>query len=154
MTAPKKKKPPKYKMPERLPEDGAVTVSRLGEKFLTLRVETDGKEELITLSLFNAWRLFGSLSLMLNLPLNKEVSAAIQMTASKEHPITLTFGLEPYKKLSFGDRVAHHLKMDIVLEELQKQGHNVQRVRQCHTCGVELEDDNKTSHCPVCKGPR
>lgn len=60
--------------------DGAVTVSRdCPPGMLRLSAETNDEIETITLSEYNAARLFGMLSLFLNIPLSAKVGKAIKL---------------------------------------------------------------------------
>lgn len=63
------------KMPERLPGDGAVKVEHLPNGRVLLVAEGEG---FITVSLYNAWRLLGMMSLILGLPLSKKAAKAIK----------------------------------------------------------------------------
>lgn len=70
------------KMPEREEGDGAVGLkweSRLGDNRLWLKVETDGAHYSVPISEHNAWRLFGILAVMLEIPLSKRVGKAIRL---------------------------------------------------------------------------
>lgn len=90
-------------MPARLKDDGGVKVSRLGENYIALDATNDGKEESLVVSEYNAWRLFGLLSVMLKLPLSKAVGRSIKMGGYG--PGSMTFA--PEKPLeTLGDRVA------------------------------------------------
>lgn len=73
-----------FKMPDRQPEDGQVSIRRLLDGRLALSVTTNGAEQFTILSEFNAWRIFGMLSLFLELPLLKHVSKAIKLGESVE----------------------------------------------------------------------
>jgi len=65
------------KQPERLPEDGTVRIERTGNG--GLMICEDGTHTAVILSEFNAWRVFGMLSLMLGIPLPAKVSKAIKL---------------------------------------------------------------------------
>lgn len=67
---------PRYVMPERLPTDGVVRVG--DDDGGRIFIEADGNR--ITMSPFNAWRIFGMLSLQLHLPLPKVLHKAIVLT--------------------------------------------------------------------------
>lgn len=69
----------KYKMPERQPGDGDVKIRR-HPGAIEVEVTTCHKTESIMMSEYNAWRLFGMLSCMLDLPLPKAVGKAIVLT--------------------------------------------------------------------------
>jgi hypothetical protein len=64
---------------ERRLEDGAISVSRGAPGMLHLSVVTDGKEEGITLSEYNAARIFGCIAVMLGIPLGNKVGKAIKL---------------------------------------------------------------------------
>ena len=70
---------PKNPMPPRQSDDGPVRVSRDGPRHLVLDVTQDGQHSELRVSEYNAWRLFGMLSLMLQLPLPKAVVQAIKL---------------------------------------------------------------------------
>jgi len=65
------------KQPERLPEDGGIRIVRMPDGKLT--IAEDGNHTAVILSEFNAWRVFGMLSIMLGIPLSKKVSVAIKL---------------------------------------------------------------------------
>lgn len=67
-------------MPERRPIDGPVALTRSGDN-LVLSCTTNGSETSVVLGPHNAWRAFGLLALMLDLPLLKRVARAIVLTA-------------------------------------------------------------------------
>jgi hypothetical protein len=58
-------------MPQRLDSDGPLTVTRIGGDHLSIRVVTEGKEETICCSHYNALRLCGTILLMLQFPMPK-----------------------------------------------------------------------------------
>ena len=66
------------KMPERMPIDGAVSVDRNHQGEMVLRVMHDGVNQSIVLSEYNAWRIFGLLAVMLEIPLSRAVGKAIK----------------------------------------------------------------------------
>lgn len=68
-----------YEMPPRQPGDGHMGVERVDDDHLRIYAVTEGQDQAIKVSDFNAWRLFGALSLMLGLPLPKNVSKSIKM---------------------------------------------------------------------------
>ena len=70
---------PVLKMPEREEGDGPVRVQRTHPKGVAVDVTTHGETETIHMSEFNAWRMLGALSLMLEVPLSKEAQRAIKM---------------------------------------------------------------------------
>lgn len=64
---------------ERRDCDGTVTVTRLGRDLLAVAVVHEGEEQRLMMSEFNARRVFGMLSLMLELPLSPKVGKAIKL---------------------------------------------------------------------------
>jgi len=72
-------------MPKRQFGDGPVTVTKPyrdaagfpSTHTVVIEIETDGQVDRITTSDYNAWRLFGALSIALGLPLPPAVSKAI-----------------------------------------------------------------------------
>ena len=66
------------KMPERLPLDGPVSV-RNEHSTIVVEVKTDHTTETIHMSEYNAWRVFGMLSLMLRIPLPPATGKAIKL---------------------------------------------------------------------------
>ena len=69
--------PVKYVMPERQWGDGPVTVTKPGCKTVVIEIETAGQIDRIATSEYNAWRLFGALSIALGLPLPPAVGKSI-----------------------------------------------------------------------------
>lgn len=67
------------RQPDRLPGDGSVTVSRDGEFHFIVKVVTDCKEQSIRVSHANAWRVFGSLAVMLGIELPKKLAKSIRL---------------------------------------------------------------------------
>ena len=67
-----------YKMPERQPNDGAVSVSRpsIGADEIWISVENGNHTSTLRMSPYNAWRVLGLLSCMLGLPLVKAAAKA------------------------------------------------------------------------------
>jgi hypothetical protein len=66
----------RYVMPERLPGDGPIAVER-SERGIRIRVTNGDATTLVEMSEHNAWRVFGSLALVLGLPLPASVGKAI-----------------------------------------------------------------------------
>ena len=69
-------------MPERQPLDGRIEVRLDGDNHVCI-VHTPlnaagGLPDTLTLSNFNAWRVFGMLACMLHIPLTRAVSKAIK----------------------------------------------------------------------------
>lgn len=60
---------------ERLPDDGPMSVSRVGED--RIRIEVDG-QAYASISEFNARRILASLSIVLGLPLTKAAQKEIK----------------------------------------------------------------------------
>lgn len=77
--APKKPKTPMYQQPAQRDVDGAVSVCRPQSDTICIEVATNGVTESITMGGYNAWRIFGMLSVMLGLPLSKAVAESIQL---------------------------------------------------------------------------
>lgn len=72
--------PKKIEMPPRQPDDRSVVVRREPDERITIGAETvDGRRESFTVSPYNAWRIFGCLSLMLEIPLPKTTGKAIKL---------------------------------------------------------------------------
>ena len=74
----------KLEQPARRPTDGQVEIQRmdkttLGDDMINIRVMTGGEEHFLTCSPFNAWRVFGMLSLMLGIPLPAATGKAIKI---------------------------------------------------------------------------
>ena len=70
----------KLMMPERQPTDGPVRVARLLDgRLMEISVETDGVTGTLALSEHNAWRVFGMLALMLEIPLPPRIGEAIKL---------------------------------------------------------------------------
>jgi hypothetical protein len=66
-------------MPGRLLTDGPVSVRRGGTRDIQVSVVNAGHESAIEMSEHNAWRLFGSLALMLGIPLGRRVGQLIKL---------------------------------------------------------------------------
>src|SRR5262245_29859007 len=101
-------------MPERAPFDGPLSVRRIGDSIiveatqgaLTARVE---------MSEYNAWRVFGCLALLLEIPLPPSVSKAIKLDDGSGK-FSASIGFPEPKTL--GQRVAQNL----ALSELERLG--------------------------------
>ncbi len=67
-------------MPERETDDGEAAV-RWGahQRCLVISVTTAGVPQMITLSPYNAWRIFGMMALLLGLPLSAKLGKAIKL---------------------------------------------------------------------------
>lgn len=66
-----------FKQADRAPEDGPMSVTREGKK-IRIAVTTGGTEESILVTEYNAARVLGALSLLLEAPLSKQVAKAIK----------------------------------------------------------------------------
>jgi hypothetical protein len=66
------------KQADRKPEDGPISVTREGEKIRVV-VETGEVSQSILMSEYNAARVFGALSVTLEVPLSKAVAKAIKL---------------------------------------------------------------------------
>jgi hypothetical protein len=66
-------------MPPRLPEDGAVTVEQAGDDRILVSVETAGVSTMLTMSPYNAWRVFGMLAVVLGISLPTRLRKAIKL---------------------------------------------------------------------------
>lgn len=67
------------KMPERGPGDGPVAVRRPTDGEIAIAATTDGVEGCVVMSEYNAWRVFGMLSMMLGIPLPPATGKAIKL---------------------------------------------------------------------------
>ncbi len=65
-------------MPERRDSDGGVKVSRVDD-YILIAVTSLGKEESILISPYNAWRVFGMLSVLLGLRLPRAMAERIRL---------------------------------------------------------------------------
>jgi hypothetical protein len=95
-----------FKMPERLPEDGPVGVRREGDRHLCLYAEGLGS---LTVSEYNAARLFGILAMFLEIRLPKALGKAIVLT---EPGVETKMELEFPEPKTLGDRLALALLPD------------------------------------------
>lgn len=68
----------RLEQPPRQPGDGPINIAVPREGYVTITVTTDGQEEAITMGEHNAWRVFGSLALLLGIPLSAKVGEAIK----------------------------------------------------------------------------
>jgi len=64
-------------MPERLPMDGAVSVDRVDSDHL--RIGESSSDTAVILSEYNAWRVFGMLSVMLGINLPSSIAKNIKL---------------------------------------------------------------------------
>lgn len=67
------------KQPDRATNDGPMRVERPREGVIVVAVTTDDVEQIITMSEFNAWRVFGCLAFMLGIKLPSKIQKAIQL---------------------------------------------------------------------------
>lgn len=65
-------------MPARKSSDGPMKVTAVDDDTIRITVETNGVSESVTMSRYNAWRVFGAMSLFLDLPLSKALGKAIK----------------------------------------------------------------------------
>jgi len=70
--------PKRLKMPERNEGDGEIKVFKSSDGKLVLLCVQDGEETSVRMSAHNAWRAFGLLALMLEIPLPDNVGNAIK----------------------------------------------------------------------------
>lgn len=68
-----------FKQPARLPVDGEVAVRRLDDDRIAIVVTTNGEEQSIVCSPYNATRVFGVLAVMLGIPLPSALGKAIKL---------------------------------------------------------------------------
>jgi hypothetical protein len=70
-----------FKQAPRTEKDGQISVSRMPNErdTLVISVTHDGVQQALTLSEHNASRIFGLLSMMLEIPLSKAVGKAIKL---------------------------------------------------------------------------
>ncbi len=66
-----------FKQAERTTEDGPMSVTREGKK-IRIAAETGGATESMLVTEYNAARVLGALSLILEAPLSKSVAKAIK----------------------------------------------------------------------------
>jgi hypothetical protein len=67
------------KQPLRGPGDGPVDVCRAPKDHIAISVTTNGEQQGIVMSEYNAWRVFGLLALLLGVRLSDKVSKAIKL---------------------------------------------------------------------------
>lgn len=66
----------KFEMPKRLPDDGPITFTRLGDEHFVASVTTKGLREELHMSRYNAARLFAMIGLFLEIELPDELGTA------------------------------------------------------------------------------
>lgn len=69
----------KKTQPPRAPSDGPVSVRTPTDDVVEIEATTDGKAQAISMSTYNAWRVFGMLALMLGIPLPPATGKAIRL---------------------------------------------------------------------------
>lgn len=95
----------KWTMPNRLPTDGPMGVRRVGDDYLAL--DFNGHE--VTVSRYNAARLYGMLGMFLEIPLSKAMGKAIKLTPPG---VDLNMSVEFPEPKSLGERLAQSLLPD------------------------------------------
>lgn len=125
------------KMPDRQPRDGAVSVTRGADgEGICIAVTDSGEEQGLHMTDYNAWRILGMLSVMLELPLSKASSKAIKFDSGPE---MMVFG--PSKPLNtLGDRVAWNLMRKAAAEKLLEEGLEVVEATATQAPGVAEKD--------------
>lgn len=68
-----------FVQPPRTPSDGAVSVRHPTDDIIEIEVTTNGVTSNISMSTYNATRVFAMLSLMLRIPLSTAVGKAIKL---------------------------------------------------------------------------
>lgn len=112
------------KQPERQSFDGPCRVERIGD-VIVVESTQNGVTTRCEMSEFNAWRIFGCLALILEIPLPSRIGKAINLGDKAGNPPKAIIGYpEP---TSLGERVAQSL----VMQELERRG-------------VVTEDEEKT----------
>ena len=71
----------KLTMPKRRPTDGPVSVSRPTDGVIQISCTNAGDISAVAMSEYNAWRAFGMLALMLEIPLPPSIGKAIKLGA-------------------------------------------------------------------------
>lgn len=66
--------------PERTPKCGAMSVQRgfSDDEVITITCTHDGQETHVVMSEFNAWRVFGTLALILGIKLSSKIAKGIK----------------------------------------------------------------------------
>lgn len=105
----------KLEMPARQSFDGPCAVRRIGE-VLIVESTQNGQTTHCEMSEYNAWRIFGCLSLFLGIPLPPHVRKVIDLGDEKGKPPKATIGYPEPKTL--GERLAQNLTMN----ELVRRG--------------------------------
>jgi hypothetical protein len=102
-------------MPPRESFDGPCSVQRVGDVIIVGSTQ-NGMTTHCEMSEYNAWRIFGCLSLMLDIPLPPHVRKVIDLSDGKGNPPKAVIGYPEPKTL--GERLAQNLTMN----ELVKRG--------------------------------
>lgn len=118
--------PRSWKMPERLPADGSVKVTLLEDDRLTIRVTTNGVEEAIVCSKFNAARVFAIIAFFLEIPIGAKLGKLLTFGPTPEgsEPLTMTF--KRHVGQSFGERVADPIYHESFVKVMTEHGYDVQ----------------------------
>lgn len=69
----------KLTMPDRRMIDGAVEVLAIDDDEILIAVTTNGDRQHMRIGRFNAWRVFGTLSVILGIPLPPATGKAIKL---------------------------------------------------------------------------
>lgn len=105
----------KLQMPARAELDGPIRVQRIGES-LIVEATQGGMTTRVEMSEYNAWRTFGCLALLLEIPLPPHISKAIKLSDGNGKPPKAIIGYPEPKTL--GERVAQNL----TTAELERAG--------------------------------
>lgn len=105
----------RLQQPARQSFDGPCAVRRIGEVIIVESTQ-NGMTTRVEMSEYNAWRVFGCLALMLEIPLSPSVSKALNLGDEKGKPPKATLGFPEPKTL--GERLAQRLTM----RELERRG--------------------------------
>lgn len=67
--------------PERTDDDGPISVDRWihDDEMLVIKIRTKGEDQHMVVGMYNAWRLFGLLAVMLGITLPKKLMKAIKL---------------------------------------------------------------------------
>lgn len=103
------------KMPARADFDGPISVRRIGE-VLIIEATQGALTTHVEMSEYNAWRAFGCLSLLLDIPLPPHVGKVIKLDDGKGNPPKATLGYPEPKTL--GERLAQNL----IMGEMARRG--------------------------------
>ena len=99
----------KLQMPARDAFDGPISVRRIGEVIIIEATQNRVLTTHVEMSEYNAWRAFGCLALLLDIPLPPSIAKAIDLSDGKSKPPKAAIGYpEPQ---SLGERVAQNLTL-------------------------------------------